>query len=192
MRLQITATNAKQNGASIAVATGEGAGHSEAIEAGIVEVLSNPVFPPDMLQLWREATARGIDRVDIQDQMLTDYGIQFFAKPVADDAPPPPPPGMPPEIAARLAQRSSPIEHTPAPLPRPSLNTTGLSPRRMLQLKLKDLRGELILTERQYIDIKKARDILLSQIVECRDLLKKRPALASVKKKKVTHTEGAQ
>ena len=174
MRLKLSATNVRQGGATVAEHIVDRPQREEALTEGIAELLADPSLPPEALALFRSALARNFTRDEAQDQILADFGLQFFAKEVTDEAPAPPPRPFTPQA------------NTPQQQPAVFNSTVNRTPRQLIQAKLVELKAQQAIFDRQFKTLKKQRDSVKSQVEECRRLLRApaKPKLVAVRKRK--------
>ena len=84
MKLKISATNAKAGGTTVGEYVIDRPDRQAALTDGIAELLAGPNFPPEAVALYRRALVGGFTRDEAQDQILQDFGLQFFAQEVTD------------------------------------------------------------------------------------------------------------
>ena len=176
MKLKIAATNVKQGGATVEEHVIDRPTREAALTEGIAELLMSPNFPPEAVNLYRAALARGFSRDETQDQLLESFGLQFFSQEVTDIETGPP------------VNRSFPPNVSAPPPGAQSLPAQAETPRQLLRTKLAGLLAQQTVLDKQFKAMKRQRDSVKAMVEECRRLLRapRKPKLVSVRRRKET------
>jgi hypothetical protein len=167
MKLLISATDARRSGVTIGELAIERPTREQGLLEGCAELLAN-MGNSEALDLYRKGLARDYTRDEVCDEIVSRFGIQFFAKPVTDTEPLP--------AAVSLQQQPKPAAHVEFPplivAPSAPPVTNGHSPRQLLRARWRELRAQRAVLEQQYKTVKKQRDEVKAMEQECRYLLR--------------------
>jgi hypothetical protein len=167
MRYKLSATDVHRGGATVAEFDLDRPSRDAALSDGIIGVLSDNRFPPEVLALYRGALDRNFTRDEALDQILADFGVQFFIKTVDEHEQSP---QAPTTVHASNGVVPQPTQVQPAPS---LVNLQLTSPRQILRDQLKSLislerslRDEMQKVTRRHAAAKKTLE-------DCRALLRK-------------------
>ncbi len=174
LNLTITATG--RDGKLIAEQSISAETREACLVQGIAEILAQNNFPPEALELYRRGMAGGFSRDECCDQLLNDFGLQFFARD-----------GVAEQRVAPVEERMKPAANGAAALPSPaaepiSIAALNRSPRQLLQSELKEIRLLLSKSGLKLKEAQKEYDFLVQRAEQCRELLKPRPRPRIVRK----------
>jgi hypothetical protein len=170
-KFRLIATGA--GGKPVAEIVVEKTGREQALTEGIAELLLLDKFPPDAVQLYREAIGRGYERVDVCDTLMEKFNLQFWCDPVKDDTP-----------APAQAETFAPTTST-APVNSTVPVQSTRTPRQIIRDELKRLNSAMKASKRELDQIKARYDDLKGRRDECRQLLTTPPPKVPSGKRKL-------